>query len=39
MDEDATEWQDDWDDDALDDDFAVQLREELERTAAKNAAQ
>ena len=32
--QDATEWQDDWDDDALDDEFAKQLRAELERTSS-----
>ena len=30
---DGTEWQDDWDDDALDDDFARQLRAELAKAS------
>jgi len=31
-DADMLQWQDDWDDDALDDDFTAQLRAQLERT-------
>ena len=33
--EDATLWQDDWDDDEIDDDFCKQLRAELEKVAKK----
>ncbi|OEL27065.1 hypothetical protein BAE44_0011916 [Dichanthelium oligosanthes] len=30
------QWEDDWDDDDVNDDFSLQLREELESNASKN---
>ena len=33
--EDITQWQDDWDDDDVDDEFVKQLRAELAKTAGK----
>ncbi len=33
--EDKQLWEDDWDDDAVDDDFAKQLRAELEKTSTQ----